>query len=203
MNALQNAQLPTLPQLAKATAVALGIAATILVTAVLPAEYGIDPTGIGKELGLTTLNNASDGTSRHAAVTTTQSVSVPPPKSATPAVSQTVSRSETPLMNEEMSLTLQPGEGAEIKALMREGEQFVFYWTTNGGMVDFDMHGERPNSGDEFTSYWEAQQQRSAQGAFVAPFTGTHGWYWFNSSDQLVTVKVRASGFYEKLYRPA
>ncbi|HZI52025.1 MAG TPA: hypothetical protein VFE29_09390, partial [Terriglobia bacterium] len=39
-----------------ATIIALILAAVILVVAVLPAEYGIDPLGIGGALGLTKLN---------------------------------------------------------------------------------------------------------------------------------------------------
>lgn len=101
-----------------------------------------------------------------------------------------------------MMRTLQPGEGAEIKASMRKGEQFVFAWTAEGGKVNFDMHGERPNAGDEFTSYWKDTQQTGAHGAFVAPFDGTHGWYWRNRGNKPVAVKVKVSGFYETLYRP-
>ena len=37
---------------------ALAVAAVVLLVAVLPAEYGIDPTGIGRALGLTELNAA-------------------------------------------------------------------------------------------------------------------------------------------------
>ena len=41
-----------------------------------------------------------------------------------------------------MSLTLQSGEGAEIKAAMKPGERLVFSWTATGGGVDVDMHSE-------------------------------------------------------------
>ena len=58
MNTHNTHPLPTLPQLIKATGVALIVAAAILITTVLPAEHGIDPTGIGKTLGLTALNNS-------------------------------------------------------------------------------------------------------------------------------------------------
>ncbi|MHB0975236.1 MAG: hypothetical protein ACYCY2_13730 [Acidithiobacillus ferriphilus] len=40
------------------------------------------------------------------------------------------------------------------------------------------------------------------QGAFVAPFDETHGWYWRNRGDQPVVVKLKVSGFYQTLYRP-
>ena len=112
-----------------------------------------------------------------------------------------VAKTDVPFSSGDMSLTLQPDEGAEIKATMRKGEQFVFNWATEGGPVNVDMHGEKLNAGDKFTSYWKAQQIASDQGTFVAPFDGTHGWYWRNRGDKPVTVKVKVSGFYEKLAR--
>lgn len=201
--------LPTLPQLIKATALALIVAGVLLITAVLPAEYDIDPTGVGKMLGLTTLSASSAPASESAASTPVPAVSTAtlpnsmavaaPAAQASPA---TVTKSAVPFRSDEMSLTLQPDEGSEIKAAMRKGEQFVFTWVAEGGKVNFDMHGEKPNAGEKFTSYWKDKQQTSAQGIFVAPFDGTHGWYWRNRGDKPVTVKVKVSGFYEKLYRP-
>lgn len=196
---------PTLPQLIKATGVALVAAGAILVVAVLPAEHGIDPTGIGKALGLTTLSTNSGETSS-ALLPVASAAMLPSNTTALEPVVQTpvttVEESEGSFRSDQMSLTLQPGEGAEIKASMRKGEQFVFAWAAEGGKVNFDMHGEQPNAGDEFTSYWKAKQHTRAQGIFVAPFDGTHGWYWRNRGDQPVTVRVNVSGFYEKLYRP-
>jgi len=45
--------LPTLRRLNRAVLIAAGAAALIATTIVLPAEYGIDPTGVGRLLGLT------------------------------------------------------------------------------------------------------------------------------------------------------
>ncbi len=47
------AELPTSAQLIRSTMIAAVVAAVLLVTVVLPAEYGNDPTGIGEILGLT------------------------------------------------------------------------------------------------------------------------------------------------------
>lgn len=47
-----NSELPSVAKLLKSTFIAITLAAIVLVTGVLPAEYGIDPTGIGKFLGL-------------------------------------------------------------------------------------------------------------------------------------------------------
>lgn len=185
---------PTTPQLLKATGLALTAAAAILVTTVLPAEYGLDPTGVGAALGLAAL-------SAPAAPGEKTGPSDPPPDPM-PASAVAVVRSEIPFRSGEMSLVLQPGEGAEIKALMRMGQSFVFSWETDAGAVNFDMHGERPNAGDEFSSYWQDRGKASGHGSFTAPFDGSHGWYWRNRGERPVTVTVRISGFFEKLYRP-
>ena len=45
--------LPSSKQLIISTLIALSVASVLLITTILPAEYGVDPTGIGKHLGLT------------------------------------------------------------------------------------------------------------------------------------------------------
>ncbi|MDQ3687725.1 MAG: hypothetical protein M3430_19285, partial [Acidobacteriota bacterium] len=47
------AELPSSKQLLRSTAIAIIVATVLLVTIVLPSEYGIDPTRIGRVLGLT------------------------------------------------------------------------------------------------------------------------------------------------------
>lgn len=44
---------PSLASLRRASVIAVVIAVVLLVIAVLPAEYGVDPTGIGRRIGLT------------------------------------------------------------------------------------------------------------------------------------------------------
>lgn len=185
---------PSTPQLLKATVVSLVAAGLILVAAVLPAEYGIDPTGIGKAMGLTALHApaADDGASVVAAAV----ASAP----ADPAAS--VVQQSAPYQNGEMTLTLQANEGAEIKALMRAGDSFVFSWVAEGGPLNFDMHGEKPNDGDNFTSYWKDREKTEGHGSFTSPFEGSQGWYWKNKGSTPVTVTVKVSGYFQKLYRP-
>jgi len=65
------------------------------------------------------------------------------------------------------------------------------------------MHGEKPDAAsDEFTSYWKGRGATAGHGEFQAPFAGRHGWYWQNRGDKPVTVVVKTTGFYEKLYKP-
>jgi hypothetical protein len=194
-------ELPSTKSLLKATGIALAIAALTLATVVLPAEYGIDLTGLGTRLGLTAMS----------AELPEEAVQPEPiaPAEPSPATEESVSaltavwKNAAAYRSDAMSLTLQPNEGAEIKARMRTGERFVFSWVAENGVVNFDMHGEAFDAkNDEFTSYWKGKAQASGHGAFVAPFDGTHGWYWRNRGQSPVTVRVRTSGYYEQLFRP-
>ena len=47
------AELPSSTQLLRSTVLAIVAAAVLLATVVLPSEYAVDPTGIGRVLGLT------------------------------------------------------------------------------------------------------------------------------------------------------
>ena len=185
MNTCQTVPLPSLSQLGKASATALAVATVILVTTVLPSEYGIDPLGAGRALGLTRLNSA------------------PPAVVAAAGPAPTLHKSSQPLRSDTMSVTLQPGEGAEIKASMRKGENMVFNWASEGGPVKSDMHGEphdaKPN---QFSTYWKEAVQSEGRGAFSAPFDGIHGWFWRNKNATPVTITVSVSGFHDKLFRP-
>ncbi len=197
--------LPSRTRLIKATLLALVVAAVLLVIAVLPAEYGIDPTGIGRAFGLNGVSAANDPMPEPAATAAT-----PPAAPASPTVSPTdaalvrnefVEQSPLRLQTSEMQVTLAPDRGAEIKAHMRGGDRFTFEWTASAA-VEFDMHGEEVNAAkDVFTSYWRAEAATGA-GTFTAPFDGSHGWYWHNHGTDPVTVTVRVSGFYRDLFRP-
>lgn len=185
-------------QLLSATIAAIVMAAIVLVIAVLPAEYGIDPTGVGGALGLTKMAATEQAsTSEEFAATGDQVQTAQQSAESADVVSKTTAAMRT----ESLSVTLQPGEGAEVKAKMMAGERMVFEWASVGGPVNFDMHGEEPDAGEEFTSYWADTQQESAAGVFAAPVDGTHGWFWRNRGDGPVEVTVKASGFFEELYR--
>lgn len=77
-------ELPSSAQLLRSTAIAIVAAGVILVTAVLPAEYGIDPTGAGRLLGLTEMGEIKTQLAEEAAADHGAGVVVSTPQ-ATPA----------------------------------------------------------------------------------------------------------------------
>lgn len=181
--------------LGRASAAALAAGAAILVLFVLPAEYAIDPTGIGSALGLTRMASVEEADDAAPVTTPAPAAAV-----AVPAQTAATIARATPFRQDEKTITLAPGKGIEVKARMQAGDSFNFRWHATGP-VRADMHGE-PTGGreDEFTDYWKQKDITASQGSFTAPFAGTHGWYWKNREDVPVTVTVRLDGFYASVF---
>lgn len=190
--------LPSTARLLKATALSVVVASAILITTVLPAEYGIDPTGIGARLGLDVLQPvvASANTALAAKAATAFGVNAGQSLDAT-----AVAAHAGELRTDTFSVTLEPGKGAEVKAALKAGDGLVFHWTASAD-VAVDMHGETPDAKGTWTSYAIESAQREAAGTFVASFEGTHGWYWQNRGSEPVTVEIEVTGFQPALYRP-
>ena len=175
-------------QLFVATALALAAAAVLLVCVVLPAEYGLDPLRTGEVLGLGPLaeakrvqaaNARTEGSFMH----------------AHPNKHRTV----------RIEINVKPREELEYKAKLAAGEALLYSWTTRGGgPVHYEFHGE-PTEGEwpkgYFRSYEVVESADTANGSFVAPFTGMHGWYWRNLSDEPLTIVLEVSGYFTKLGR--
>jgi hypothetical protein len=181
----------------KATVIAALAAAAILVAVVLPAEYGIDWTGIGKLTGL-----AAMGRDKVAAAKAVEKEAAAPAVAAAPAKggAETVATSSTrALRSDALEIPIAPGVGLEYKAVLAEGESMVFDWDAAGAELRFDFHGE-PAAGPEgmFLSFKKGAATKDA-GSLRAPFAGTHGWYWKNAGSAPVVVKLRVSGFYSEL----
>lgn len=182
---------------AKATLWAIAMAAMLLVTFVLPAEYGIDLTGAGRLLGLTTM-----GERKMAAASPASSPVVPAVANKNVAQRPQYSTTSTlPLRVDEIDVKLAPKGEIEYKTVLPEGESLVFTWDAGGANLEFDFHGE-PASGPSgaFLSFHKGTASKSG-GTLRAPFTGTHGWYWKNLTDKNVAIKLRVSGFYSEIKR--
>jgi hypothetical protein len=191
-------ELPSKRQLNRATLIAAGVAALLLVTTILPAEYGVDPTGVGRVLGLTPMGEMKrDASAAPEAAAATGTAAADngdilldeEPATTAATAGGSVGR---------VQLILAPGQGEEVKATMSAGDEFTYDWSTGGPVIRFELHGEPiPAKGDEFTSF-EKGSSAGAKGKFRAPFDGTHGWYWRNNTRSPVTVTVSATGTFQK-----
>ena len=201
------AELPSSKQLLRSTILAAVSAVALLVAVVLPAEYGIDPTGVGRVLRMTEMGTvkqqlaveaAADAAATAAglvapiqAAGTTPGISFamaaqPPAPVPTPTAPKVVWRDEMPI-------TLTPGEGPEIKLKMAKGAQTQYSWIVEGGEVNFDTHGDAPG---ESISYEKGRGVAADEGVLKAAFTGNHGWFWRNRGKADVKLILRTRGDY-------
>ncbi len=169
------------------------IAAVVLVTTILPAEYGVDPTGIGKMLGIKNLSGSATSAGSSAKTPAAPSIA-----SVTSVQKAIASKQSVPYRADTREIVLQPSQGLEVKTLMTQGATLIYSWKTkNGEKISHDFHGEKTNAkSDEFESYIEEKSVSESKGSVIAPFTGTHGWFWNNQTANPVTVILQASGFY-------
>jgi hypothetical protein len=193
-------ELPSTGRLLKSTGIAVVIASALLVTVVLPAEYGVDPTRVGSLLGLTEMGRIK---MQLAAEAEAEEASDQPAAAAPAAVAAApnagvVSATGPGVRTDETVLTLAPDQGAEIKLVMEEGARVAFTWTSSGGAVNFDTHADRP--GTPYHGYGKGTEQR-VEGELVAAFTGSHGWFWRNRTGEPVTITLRTSGAYTEVKR--
>lgn len=186
------AELPSAAQLLRSTLVAV-VAAGLLVTVVLPAESAIDPTGIGRLLGLTQMGEVKIALEGEAEATPHAELGEPADAPASAAPPESVAAA-----TRQMTLTLAPDEAAEIKVDMLAGRTIAFEWETDGPRVNFDLHGDAP--GIDYHRYTRGTDMRVA-GELEAAFDGAHGWFWRNRSGQTVSIVLRVRGDFTDVRR--
>ena len=199
------AELPSSRQLLRSTAIALVAAGALLTAIVLPAEYGIDPTGIGGALGLTQMGQIktarSAETAADAKAAAAPAVATPAAPAPAPAPAAVQAAQAPSGKRDEMSITLRPGQGAEIKLDMRKGDQVEFSWQSGGGVVNFDTHGDPVNAPKNFYHGYGKGREVSVKGSLQAAFDGQHGWFWRNRGQADVSVTLKTQGQYSAIKR--
>lgn len=222
-------ELPSSAQLLRSTVMALVAAGVLLVTVVMPSEYAIDPTGVGRVLGLTQMGEiklqlADEAIADEAAAAAApvvaatapavapapaaapaQATSTPVPAPAVAAPPQAEPAAPQPQvvgLQHEMSITLKPNQGAEIKLEMKQGAKVNYLWTANGSVVNYDTHGDPYNAPRDFYhGYGKGKATPEDSGVLEAAFDGKHGWFWRNRTNKPVTVTLRTQGDYISIKR--
>lgn len=205
------AELPSARQLTRSTLLAGLVAGVLLTVAVLPAEYGIDPTGVGRLLGLQRMGEIKTAQAREAAqenapIPGAAAAAAPAAAAVAPAITPAATpATATPvaaMKNDEVSVTLKPGQAAEIKLAMDQGAKVAYQWAVRGGAVNFDTHGDpvKPPAGF-YHGYGKGRQSMGEKGELEAAFDGQHGWYWRNRSNENAVITLRTQGGYSALKR--
>ena len=195
-------ELPSTAKLLRSTVVAALVAVGLLVTAILPAEYGIDPTGIGRYLNLTKMGEIKASLAAESNDEAGQASAAPTQPAVVEAPAQPASPETAAPLQHTTSIILKPGQATEIKLLMRKDARVQYAWTTQGGPVNYDTHGDPVGAAKSFYhGYGKGRNATSDAGTLQAAFDGKHGWFWRNRSNAPVTVTLKSSGEYEKLER--
>ena len=172
-------------RLALAGGAAILVAGLVLVAFIMPAEFAVDPLGIGSRIGLLDLG------------VTGQQVEALEQAAATGSGGQAVIvvPQERPYHAETVEFDLAPEQWVEYKYRLDKGESLLYSWTA-GATVNVEFHAEPDGGPAGYAQTYEKSQGSAASGTLTAPFSGIHGWYWQNTGAQPVTVTLTSSGFY-------
>jgi hypothetical protein len=173
------------------TGTAALLATLILLVGVLPAEYGLDPTGLGRRTGIADIWQPPQ-----IVVAAPKTRAVPTARSTTTAYREDVI--EIPLKSGE-----DPTGGADVeyKVHMKAGDSLVYSWSVPGiaNPEEFytEFHGHTVENGKAVkVTFYRKATGTSDQGMLSAPFEGVHGWFFQNQAVPPVRLKLKLAGFY-------
>lgn len=159
-------------------AAATGVAAIVLVLFVLPSEFGIDPTGAGKALGLTGLSETGEMTELERGALRKGKV---------------LAHSDATILTDRWEIELEPLKSLEFKYTMEEDAGMLFKWEATSEL-HYDMHSHPFEGGTALTESYGIGDARQMEGTYIAPFTGIHGWHWQNQTMDNVTLVLETTG---------
>ena len=169
-------------------AAAVGATAAVFL-GVLPAEYGLDPTGFGRATGLIRLSEPAAPVEQ---VVETQM----------DAPVEIATLNETPFRTDTVTLTvpsmMENFGQVEYKISMREGDAMVYSWTSSAPLY-YEFHGHTVEEGGDPIQVMNyiTDESTSAQGKLIAPLDGIHGWYFRHDGFEPIEVEFTFAGFYE------
>jgi hypothetical protein len=194
-------------QLLKSLIIAFIIGAVVLITSVLPAEYGLDPLGTGELFGFSKLHQ---GDKQIENITPNSSLNFEKIKmeklGSSPNTPKPVEADNPPpeiqySKREDIITVVVPSEkGIEYKFKSLKYGSIKYEWATDKGIVYIDFHGEvkqdNPPKNVFYESYTLAYSNNMA-GTLTAPFEGKHGWYFRNETKEDIVVTIKLNGHYE------
>ena len=153
-------------KIAAATGIALLTATAVLLVAILPAEYGLDPLGAGEALGLLSLARV-----------------------------QPIAVEDGEYRMDSVELELNPSEWVEYTYRLEQGRSMLYSWQASGP-VSYNFHSAPDEAPPGYAESFDQQENDEAHGTYTAPFSGIHGWYWENPGTMEVTITLTTAGFY-------
>lgn len=195
-----NRELPSTAKLIKSTILAAIAAVVLLVTVVMPAEYAIDPTGLGKVTGLQRMGEIKVSLAKEADADALAQEEEVPTMEVVKVIPEPAQQPTTATQNHEMTFTLAPDEGTEVKVTMAKGVKVDYVWNTDGGKANFDVHGDSKQEKIKYHPYYKGSDTKR-EGTLEAAFNGGHGWFWRNRTKEPLTITIKTNGEYTEIKR--
>lgn len=184
----------------------------ILVIAILPAEYGIDPSGLGDKLGLLALSNHSSSSSSKLELSFNIGDYDPKAERINESVQGLIHLENLPFQSQVIDIEIEDLGEVEYKFIMPADSSFVYSWevlNSRGEGVYYDFHGhpsseDAKNYPDKFEMAYARGEGTSQNGSFTSPFAGYHGFYFMNIEQGPITVRLNISGYWQdnkEMYR--
>lgn len=179
----------------------------LLVVAVLPAEYGIDPTGLGARLGLTALAQETDTAAPFEGVLAFNIGDYDPTAERIDfSVQGLIHLESAPFRAEVIDIEIEDFGEVEYKFIMPADTTFVYSWEVLDAVGDgvyYDFHGHPPSADaadypDGFEMAYARGESITQHGSFTAPFPGYHGFYFMNIEEGPITVRLTISGYWDE-----
>ena len=187
--------LPTSAQLLKSTIIAIIVIVILFVMVILPAEYGTDPTGVGKLLGLKEM-----GDIKMSLLEESQNESLQESEPFSIDTDSVEAEKTSDTINEDVvEITIEPGKAIEIKLEMKIGDIVQYEWRTIKGGLNYNLHGDGYKGSKKSINYKKGRMVPSDSGELKAEFDGYHGWFWRNREKFSVTVILQTSGDYIRI----
>ncbi|MEK5762401.1 transmembrane anchor protein, partial [Acinetobacter junii] len=175
------------------------------VTWVMPAEYAIDPTGVGKVLGLTKMGEIKQSLAAESENGMGETPQIPSVNTANSSVAQAAvpddsSNTMPAIKKESISIELKPNQATEVKLAMPKDASVSFDWKSSGGGLNYDTHGDPVNAPKDFYhGYGKGKNETEQSGTLTAAFDGKHGWFWRNRTENPVTVTLNIEGQFSEM----
>ena len=95
-------------------------------------------------------------------------------------------------------------EALEYKLGILEGDTVTYSWSVtmeNPELLEVEFHGHTDRVNDEpgLLMFYKIHNEGEESGTLKAPFSGIHGWYLNNQSDEDIVITLNVSGFYTEL----
>lgn len=183
---------------------------------VLPAEYGIDPTGLGKLTGISALAKnttpSAEGTDFGQNLTFNIEEYDLEAEAINKSIRGLLKLEEKAFKSETIMLEIEDLGEIEHKFVLPQDSSLLYSWKVLNGKgegVFYEFHGhpssaDAPNYPDGFEQAYSKGEGMGQSGSFTAPFPGYHGWYFMNLEEGPIQIKLTVSGYYsehKEMYR--